>query len=95
MRELSDETIDVFVEFTARVVLPTCQRRDPFVGRGLGHEPVVADAVPSRGLPYQIIGLGVGGPDEVPALRTYLRTWIDALQSWVHERSVVNFPSPD
>jgi FAD/FMN-containing dehydrogenase len=96
LRELSDDVLDVFVEFTgpeSNCPLVSVEIRS--LGGALDREPEFADAVPSRGVPFQTFAFGVGGPDAAPAMRAYLRAWIDRLQPWAHEHSMVNFLSPD
>jgi FAD/FMN-containing dehydrogenase len=65
------------------------------LGGALDREPAVPDAVPMRGLPYQLFAFGVG-PDEVlPELRTQLAAMIDQMRPWADQRRMVNFLSPD
>ena len=96
LRELSDGVLDVFDELTGpQSNCPLISVEIRSLGGALDREPEFADAVPSRGVPFQTFAIGVGGPDEAPALRDYLRTLIDRLQPWAHEHSMVNFLSPD
>ena len=96
LRELSDDVLDVFVEFTGPA--SNCQLTSVEIrslGGALDRAPACADAVPSRGVPFQAFAIGIGGPDVAPVLRKNLRALIDGLQPWADEHSMVNFLSPD
>ena len=96
LRELPDDALDVFVELTGPASdCPLVSVEIRSLGGALDREPEFADALPSRGMPFQTFGVGVGGPDVAPALRDYLRTLVGRLQPWAHEHSMVNFLSPD
>lgn len=65
------------------------------LGGAFDREPAVPNAVPSRGLPFLVFALAVGGPDRAAALRADLAKVVDGLAPWAAERGMVNFLSPD
>jgi UDP-N-acetylenolpyruvoylglucosamine reductase len=65
------------------------------LGGALDREPATPDAIPARGLPYQLFALGVGPEDQLPELRTQLAAVIDQLRPWADVRRSVSFLSPD
>jgi FAD/FMN-containing dehydrogenase len=96
LREVSADTIDALVELTGAdsgCPLAIVELRP--LGGALDREPAVPDAVPNRGLPYQLFGFGVGGPEQAEELRGALAGLIDGLRPWAHDTSMPNFLSPD
>jgi FAD/FMN-containing dehydrogenase len=96
LKEVSSRTIDALVELTgpgSDCPLASVELR-PLDG-ALTREPAVPDAVPNRGLPYQLFAFGVGGPDEADDLRGHLARLVGGLRPWAHEATMPNFLSPD
>jgi hypothetical protein len=65
------------------------------LGGAMNREPAVANAVPTRGLPFSMYALGVGGPAQEDQIRGNLTTLIDGLRCWSSERKLPNFLSAD
>ncbi|NMO52865.1 FAD-binding oxidoreductase [Actinoplanes sp. TBRC 11911] len=66
------------------------------LGGALDREPAVPNAVPSRGIPYMMWGLGVGGQDQADLLGSWLDRMVETFAPWVFdERRMVNFLSKD
>ncbi|WP_432132478.1 FAD-binding oxidoreductase [Streptomyces tendae] len=96
LRELSAETLDAFVALTgpdSGCPLVTVEIRA--LGGALDREPAVANAVPSRGVPFITFAFGVGSPAELPKMDEYLGTYVERLAPWAADATVVNFVSPD
>jgi hypothetical protein len=97
LREFSPEVLDALVEFAGP------DSGNPLLGveiRALGgaldREPAVPNAVPSRGIPYMMWGVGVGGPDQADLLGGWLDRMVETFAPWVFdERRMVNFLSKD
>ncbi|MFJ5306988.1 BBE domain-containing protein [Streptomyces sp. NPDC088350] len=96
VRELSAEPIDTLVELTGPGSdCPPAIVELRALGGALDREPVVPDSVPNRGLPYQLFGFGVGGPERADDLRGALARLLDGLRPWAHHTTMPNFLSPD
>ncbi len=96
LREFSPATIDALLDLAgpdSECPLVGVEVRP--LGGALDHTPATPDAVPSRGLPFQTFAFGVGGPDEIDGLRSYLDVVIDGLASWTDPHMMVNFLGPD
>ncbi|MCE0537943.1 FAD-binding oxidoreductase [Kineosporia rhizophila] len=65
------------------------------LGGKLDQAPAAADAVSTRGLPFQLFAFGVGGPEQASMLQAALDDLIVAVGPWRHDRSLPNFLSPD
>jgi len=65
------------------------------LGGALDREPRTPDAIPARGLPFQVFAVGIGTVEEAPVLRESLADLIDALRPWAHPRTMIAFLSPD
>jgi hypothetical protein len=65
------------------------------LGGAFDREPATPNAVPIRGLPFVLFGLGVGGPDQADELRGYLAKIVDRVQPWSDPRLLPNFLSAD
>jgi hypothetical protein len=65
------------------------------LGGAMDREPTVANAVPTRGLPFTLFALGIGGPGQADLLRGSLAKLIAGLQPWSSQRKMVNFLSVD
>jgi hypothetical protein len=97
LREFSPAVLDALVEFAGP------ESGNPLLGveiRALGgaldREPAVPNAVPSRGIPYMVWGVGVGGPDEAGLMQGWLDRMVEAFAPWVYDdRRVANFLSKD
>ncbi|MEU6349780.1 FAD-binding oxidoreductase [Streptomyces sp. NPDC047072] len=96
LRELSAEAIDRLVELTGPGSdCPLVSVEIRRLGGAMDREPRIPDAVPSRGLPYQLFAFGVGGPDQADELRASLAGLIDGMSPWAHKATMLNFLSPD
>ncbi|MGW3498647.1 FAD-binding protein [Streptomyces sp. NPDC001020] len=96
LEEFTEKTAQTLVELTgpeSGCTLANVEIRA--LGRAFDREPAVANAVPSRGLPYLVFALAVGGPDQAETLRADLAKVVDGLAPWAAGRNMVNFLSPD
>ena len=95
LRQMSTDTVDKIVELLgpdSDCRLVNVEIR--CLGGALDREPAIPDAVPSRGLPFQLFGFGVGNAEEIAVHGAYLRKIIRALQPWASPNAMVNFLSP-
>ncbi|WP_222864480.1 BBE domain-containing protein [Micromonospora sp. WP24] len=54
------------------------------------------NAVSTRGVPYVVFGIGVGGPEQADLLRGWLERLVRTFEPWaVDDRRMVNFLSKD
>ncbi|WP_312034409.1 FAD-binding oxidoreductase [Actinoplanes sp. TBRC 11911] len=97
MREFSAEAVDAMVEFAGPGTNnPLLMVEIRALGGALDREPLVANAVPSRGFPFVLFGLGMGGPDQAGALQGWLERMVDTFEPWVVDsRRALNFLSKD
>ena len=65
------------------------------LGGALDRPPRTPDAVPARGLPFQLFAFGVGPAEQAPALREQLAGLVEAVQPWADQRRMMAFLSPD
>jgi FAD/FMN-containing dehydrogenase len=65
------------------------------LGGAMDREPSVANAIPTRGLPFVLFAAGMGGPDQEDLVRGNLATLIRGLEPWSSDRQMVNFLSAD
>jgi hypothetical protein len=65
------------------------------LGGALDREPRTPDAIPVRGLPFQMFAFGVGSDDEMPVLRQQLTGLIETMRPWAHPRTMIAFLSPE
>lgn len=96
LSEFSEKTAQAFVELTgpqSGCTLANVEIR--VLGGAFDREPVVPNAVSSRGLPYAVFAFAVGAPDQEETLRADLARVVDGLTPWAAERNMVNFLSPD
>ncbi|MFG1993976.1 FAD-binding oxidoreductase [Actinoplanes sp. NPDC048988] len=92
VRELTDEALAAFLGAVGPGVdcpLVTVEIRA--LGGALDRAPAAPDAVPSRGLPFQVLGIGAGGPDDLPRLRAALDRLVEALRPWRYDHQMANF----
>jgi hypothetical protein len=97
LREFSPEVLDALVEFAGP------ESGNPLLGveiRALGgaldREPAVPNAVPSRGIPLMVWGVGVAGPDAAGLMRGWLDRMVQTFEPWTFDdRRAVNFLSTD
>jgi FAD/FMN-containing dehydrogenase len=97
LREFSPEVLDALVEFAGP------DSGNPLLGveiRALGgaldREPAVPNAVPSRGIPYMMWGVGVAGPDQADLMGGWLDRMVETFAPWAFDgRRMVNFLSKD
>ncbi|GAB3952714.1 FAD-binding oxidoreductase [Kribbella albertanoniae] len=82
VRELPDEALTALVEAAGPdAALPPAVVEIRALGGALDRAPAEADAV-VRGVPYQVLTIGVGAPHEVEALGKSLEVVADALHPW-------------
>ncbi len=96
LRELNAETVEAFYEVAgpgSGSTLASVEIRA--LGGALSREPLTADAIPARAVPFQVFAFGVGPLEQAPANRVALAELIDRLRPWGHERRMVAFLSPD
>jgi hypothetical protein len=96
LRELPSEAIDAFVALTgpdSHCPLTTVEIRR--LGGAMDREPVIPNAVPTRGIPYVLFAFGVGGPEKEHLMRSYLAKLMGGLEQWSAGRLMVNFLSAD
>jgi FAD/FMN-containing dehydrogenase len=96
LSELTSEAVKTLVEFTgpsADCPLSIVEIRS--LGGAFDREPTVSNAVPTRGVPFNVFAAGVGSPEDSAEHREYLAKMMDALAPWAMERKMVNFLSPD
>jgi hypothetical protein len=96
LRELSAETIGAFIEATgpeSGCELTSVEIRA--LGGALDREPAVPNAVATRGIPFVLFGLGVGGPEEADRIRGELAKVVGKMRPWSMPRQPPNFLSPD
>ncbi|GAA0458872.1 FAD-linked oxidase [Paractinoplanes deccanensis] len=89
---LTDETLAAFLGAVgpdSGCPLTTVEIRA--LGGALDRAPAVPDAVPSRGLPFQVFGVGAGGPDDLPRLTAALDRLVEALRPWQYDHQMANF----
>lgn len=96
LRELTAATVDALDEVAgpdSGCTLVSIEIRA--LGGALDRAPLSPDAIPARGLPFQVFGFGVGPLETAEANRAALARVIDRLRPWADERRMVSFLSPD
>jgi FAD/FMN-containing dehydrogenase len=96
LAELSELTVDALVRFAgpeSDCGLVSVEIRH--LGGALDRAPRTPDAIPSRGLPFQLFAFGVGPEEQLPELRRQLAAMVDEMRPWADRRTMVNFLSPD
>jgi len=96
LAELTAETVKALVEFAgpdSDCQLASMEIRH--LGGALDRAPRTPDAIPARGLPYQLFAFGVGPGEQMPALRAQLAEMVDRVRPWAAARRMVSFLSPD
>jgi hypothetical protein len=96
LAELTAQSVDALVRFAGpqsdcKLVSIELRR----LGGALDREPATPDAIPVRGLPYQLFAFGVGPEEQMPELRAQLAALVDQLRPWADTRRMVSFLSPD
>jgi FAD/FMN-containing dehydrogenase len=61
------------------------------LGGAMDREPEVANAVSTRGIPYTMFAIGVGGPADRERIVGYLKKLLRGMQPWAAERRMINF----
>jgi FAD/FMN-containing dehydrogenase len=97
LRELSRESMDAFIELTGPDSdCPLLSVEIRALGGALDRQPAVPNAVATRGIPFVVFGVGVGGPDQGKVMRAYLDKVVRRLEPWtVDGRRMLNFLSAD
>jgi FAD/FMN-containing dehydrogenase len=65
------------------------------LGGAWDREPAAPNAVPTRGLPYVLLGVAVGPASEEEQLKRSVAELLDGLEPWRGDRRVVNNLAPD
>jgi FAD/FMN-containing dehydrogenase len=89
LAELTKETVDALVGFAgpdSDCQLVVIEIRH--LGGALSRAPRTPDAIPSRGLPFQLFAFGVGPTQQLADLIALVRPWADT-------RTMVNFLAPE
>jgi hypothetical protein len=93
---LTKQTVDALVEFAgpqSDCALASIEIR--LLGGALDREPRTPDAIPTRGLPFQLFAFGVGPEELMPAFRESLAKLVEQVRPWSHPSRMVSFLSPD
>jgi hypothetical protein len=96
LAELTQGTVNALVRFAgpqSDCQLASIEIRH--LGGALDREPRTPDAIPARGLPFQLFAFGVGPKEQMPALRASLAGLVEAVRPWAHPRRMMAFLSPD
>lgn len=90
--ELSTATVAKLVELTGPDSgCPLLGVELRALGGAFDREPATPNAVPSRGVPFALYALGVGGPDAMPTMESYFDRIVDALRPWTTTRRTPTF----
>ena len=96
LAELTAPTVDALVRFAGpRSSCELASIEIRHLGGALDRQPRTPDAIPARGLPYQLFAFGVGPEEQMPELRAQLAALVDQMQPWAHAHRMVSFLSPD
>lgn len=96
LRALPDDLLATLVELTGPDAdCPLVSVEIRLLGGALDRPPAAPDAIPSRGVPFNLFAIGVSAPDQAAPLKDYLETFAATLAPWRHARSMVNFVSPE
>ena len=96
LARLTGETVDALVRFAgpgSGCQLVSMEVRH--LGGALDRAPRTPDAIPARGLPFQLFAFGVGPGEQLPELRAQLAAMVDQVRPWADTRTMVNFLSPE
>jgi len=96
LAELTAQTVEALVEFAgphSDCQLASMEIRH--LGGALDRAPRTPDAIPVRGLPFQLFAFGVGPVEQMPALRGQLAEMVDKVRPWADTRRMVSFLSPE
>ena len=96
LAELSAHTVDALVRFAGpRSDCRLASIEIRHLGGALDRDPRTPDAIPVRGLPYQLFAFGVGPENQLPDLRAQLAAMVDQVRPWADRRRMVSFLSPE
>ncbi|WP_436535286.1 FAD-binding oxidoreductase [Actinoplanes sp. HUAS TT8] len=93
---LPDAALDKLIELTgpeSPLRLVSVEVRA--LGGALDVAPAGPDSVPSRGLPFHLIGLQIAPPPDVAAQSANLEFLIGSMRPWADVRRMVNFVGPE
>ena len=92
LREFSPQVLDALLAFDGpESGNPLLNIEIRALGGALDREPAVPNAVPTRGIPYVVIGLGAGGPDQAELMNDWLERMVQTFSPWVvDDRRFVN-----
>jgi hypothetical protein len=95
LAELTARTVDALVRFAGpRSDCRLASIEIRHLGGALDRDPRTPDAIPVRGLPYQLFAFGVGPEDQMPELRAQPAALVDRVRPWADRRRV-SFLAPD
>jgi Berberine and berberine like len=96
LAELTARTVDALVRFAGpRSDCRLASIEIRHLGGALDRDPRTPDAVPVRGLAYQLFAFGVGPEDQMPELRAQLAAMVDRVRPWADRRRMVSFLASD
>ncbi|MEV6635701.1 FAD-binding protein [Actinoplanes sp. NPDC051470] len=96
LRELPDAALAVLTGIAGpRSDCPLTSIEIRALGGALDRAPETPDAVPSRGLAFQLFALGIAGPAAAAPMHGHLAGVITGMTPWAHPRRMVNFVSPE
>jgi len=96
LRDFPAEAADAFVEVLGPDSdSPLVNVEIRYLAGALGRDPVVPNAVSTRGVRFAVFGFGVGGPDQANLMRRSLAAVVDALEPWTDKHALVNFLSAE
>jgi hypothetical protein len=92
LREFSAETLDALVRFAGPDSgNPLLNIEVRALGGALDREPEVPNAVPTRGVPFLMLGFGAGGPDQADLMNDWLERMLSTFAPWsLDGRRLVN-----
>ncbi|MFF4761316.1 BBE domain-containing protein [Streptomyces sp. NPDC001292] len=94
MREFSAATAEAFTALTgADSGCPLSLVEIRALGGALDREPSVPNSVPSRGLPFVTLAIGVAEAAEAAPVRDYLAAYAEGMAPWADRRNIMNFLS--
>ncbi|WP_439377226.1 FAD-binding protein [Amycolatopsis lexingtonensis] len=61
------------------------------LGGAFDREPATPNAVPSRGVPFTVYALGIGGPADMARMEAYFARMLEVLEPWTLDRRAPTF----
>ncbi|MFJ3672534.1 FAD-binding oxidoreductase [Streptomyces sp. NPDC090106] len=95
LREFSAATAEAFTAFTAADSdCPLRLVEIRALGGALDREPSTPNSVPSRGLPFVTLAVGVAEASDATAVTSCLDRYAVSMAPWADRRNIMNFLSP-